>query len=369
MPRTRLLTATVGVLAGCAVTASALLHPTTTQAAPSAGDSDARTMSVQRAQALVDDLSPSKTGGAYVDGDGETVITVTDRATADRVRAAGGTAQLVPHSAAQLEAIRADLNSLPPVPGTSWGVDPDTNQVAIEVYDTATGRDLRRIESIARRHGDAVRVERLSGSIEGTDFTSGGQGIQNRYGNPASTCSLGFNVQNQNGTKYFLTAGHCAANTRIWHKAANGLYLGERVGTVHFPGDDFALIGYRNSAVKAYGTVWVHGAEKQITRSRWVVDGESVDRVGTKSTDLNGIVLVPRTDVTWSDGTKMTGMIKTSLCAKSGDSGGPLFSGTYALGILSAALNPSEPCSTSRNSRTWFQPVQEVLNHYGMRVY
>ena len=65
----------------------------------------------------------------------------------------------------------------------------------------------------------------------------------------------------------------------------------------------------------------------------------------------------------YAEGT-VTGLIRTNVCAEGGDSGGPLFAGTTALGLTSGG---SGNCSSG--GTTFFQPVNEVLSRYGVSVY
>ncbi|MFI9255442.1 trypsin-like serine protease [Streptomyces sp. NPDC053069] len=53
-------------------------------------------------------------------------------------------------------------------------------------------------------------------------------------------------------------------------------------------------------------------------------------------------------------------MIQTTVCAEPGDSGGPLYDGTKALGITSGG---SSDCTTG--GTTFYQPVPEALSAYG----
>ncbi|HEU5270682.1 MAG TPA: S1 family peptidase, partial [Jatrophihabitans sp.] len=58
------------------------------------------------------------------------------------------------------------------------------------------------------------------------------------------------------------------------------------------------------------------------------------------------------------------GMTQSNACAEGGDSGGPLFNGTIALGLTSGG---SGNCSSG--GTTFFQPVTEALSAYGVSVY
>ena len=61
---------------------------------------------------------------------------------------------------------------------------------------------------------------------------------------------------------------------------------------------------------------------------------------------------------------KVSGLIQTNVCAEGGDSGGPLYDGTKALGLTSGG---SGNCSTG--GTTFFQPVTEALSAYGVSLY
>ena len=60
----------------------------------------------------------------------------------------------------------------------------------------------------------------------------------------------------------------------------------------------------------------------------------------------------------------VSGLIRTNVCAEPGDSGGPLFAGTAAIGLTSGG---SGNCTTG--GTTFFQPVTEALSVYGLRVW
>ncbi|MBU2667099.1 S1 family peptidase [Actinoplanes bogorensis] len=356
--RRRNLTGRVVMTAGLLIAGTALV-PAPANAAAAVG-----VMSAVGAVSVADRLGDTRTGGAYIDSAGRAVVTVTDAAAAESVRAAGGTAQLVKYSTAQLKSVTTALGAEARIPGTSWGVDPSTNKVSVEIDSTVTGTRLAQMESVTKRYGDAVQVDRIGGKIDKAElFTSGGQGIQG----PGTKCSLGFNVRTPPGKRYFLTAGHCSPSS--WDKAADGTFLGQVVYRV-WPRKDFALVEYQNSNVTAYGTVWVNGTQKQIDSSRNAIDGESVSRVGTISTDLVGQVLLTSTTVNYSSGGYVEGVIKTSNCARHGDSGGALFHGTVALGITSGGNYLDAGCSDAvSDRRSYYQPVQEVLNALGQSVY
>ncbi|MGC4937612.1 S1 family peptidase [Kribbella sp. DT2] len=318
------------------------------------------------ASKLATDLGADRTGGAYYDDSGRLVVAVIDEATADAVLRAGGTPQVVKYSTAALSAVQTELDQLPAIPNTSWGVDPSTNRVSVEVYDGVSAADRARIEAIAAKRGDAVQIEKLPGTLKATVDMPGGVGISSS----GRVCTAAFNVQNSDGDKFFLTAGHCVTGGyRTWRKRTGNALLGVATSRWQFGPSDYAVIDYTGPGVVAYGTVFYDSAHHQITGSRYVSDGEPVKRVGTISKDLVGTVLLPSTTVTYQDGTRLDYMIKTSLCAQSGDSGGPLFSGTTALGITSGSTTNRACDSSVSDDRTFYEPVQAVLNQYGLKVF
>ncbi len=374
--------------AACAVSVAlfgAIVPPTVAAASPAVaprastfagpGPQEAFRAKVVRNRGLVERLGKARTGGVFRNPAGEPVVAVTDDAAAQQVSAAGGVPVRVARSTATLETIKREFDGTT-VAGISWGVDPSENRVSVTYDDQVPAAEVARLRRIAARHGSAVRLEASGGRLRpAAAFTSGGQGIQSG----AKKCSLGFNIERvSSGSRYFLTAGHCIrGNHLLWNKAADGTRLG-KVAAWNFPGSDWALVSYDNPDVSAYGTVWVDGTEKQITRSDMADDGQEVERVGTISNDHVGAVLEPSVDYTMGiDGVtyRFQNGIKTSLCGLSGDSGGPLYSGTTALGLFSAFEDSDARPGTCNNgvsdARTYYMPVQAVLNHFGgaYRVY
>lgn len=309
------------------------------------------------AESLVSTLG-TRTAGSYVNAHGRLVVTVTDSATADAVRAAGGVAQMVARSGAQLQAATAELARTATIPGTAWSVDPKTNQVVVEADSTVTGAKLAQLNAATARLGDAVRVQYTSGVLSPT--ISGGQAI---YTSGGSRCSLGFNVRNSSGAQYFLTAGHCTNLASSWYGSPGGVnLLGSRAGT-SFPGNDYGIVRYTTS-VSRPGNVYLWGAGTQdITSARTARVGETVRRSGSTTGVRSGTVLALNATVNYPQGT-VTGLIRTNVCAQPGDSGGSLFASTAALGLTSGG---SGNCTTG--GTTFFQPVTEPLSVFGMSVY
>ncbi|MGL5817582.1 MAG: S1 family peptidase, partial [Phycicoccus sp.] len=177
-------------------------------------------------------------------------------------------------------------------------------------------------------------------------------------------CSLGFNVRDGGGTSYFLTAGHCTALGSTWYaNSSNTTVLGSRAGS-SFPGNDYGIVQYTNQSIAKPGQVWLYnGSYQDITSARSAVVGEQVTRSGSTTGVRSGSVQALNATVNYQEGS-VSGLIQTTVCAEGGDSGGSLFSGTSALGLTSGGNG-----NCSFGGTTYFQPVTEVLNAYGVNVY
>jgi streptogrisin D len=332
-----------------AVLAGTLLVSGTAQAATAA--------TAESATALSSGFG-DRSAGSYLDqSTGRMVVTVTDNALANSVRAAGATPKLVKHSAAQLAQASTRVASGTNITGTAWATDVATNQVVVSVDSTVTGAKLAQVKAVAAGLGDAVRVESVAGAfrleISGGDAIYGGQ----------FRCSLGFNVVS-GSTYYFLTAGHCGNIASTWYSnSSHTTVLGTTAGS-SFPGNDYAIVQYASGIARQPGMVDLYnGTRQDISTARNATVGEAVRRSGSTSHVHSGSVLAVNATVRYPEGT-VTGLIRTNVCAEPGDSGGSLFDGNVALGLTSGG---SGNCTSG--GTTFFQPVTEALSVFGVNVY
>jgi streptogrisin D len=294
----------------------------------------------------------SRSAGSYLDqSTKKLVVTVTSKSDAKAVRAAGAVPKTVALSGARLQQATAALERTAKVPGTAWNVDPATDQVVLSVDSSVTGARLVQVTSAAKQLGSAVRMNYVPGvfskKISGGDAIYGGQ----------YRCSLGFNVVS-GSTYYFLTAGHCGNIASTWYAdGGHTSVLGNTAGS-SFPGNDYAMVRYTGS-VSHPGTV----GGQDITTAGNAYVGETVTRRGSTTGIHNGTVTALNATVNYAEGA-VYGMIQTTVCAEGGDSGGPLYAGSTALGLTSGG---SGNCSSG--GTTFFQPVTEALSVYGVNVY
>lgn len=300
-------------------------------------------------------LGDTETAGSYIDqASGKMVVNVTTAAAADKVRATGATARLVGRSASELNTVMARFHGIDAsVTGIAWFMDPVTNQVVVDADETVTGAKLAAVQAAVGKTNGAARVERVKGQL--TRLISGGHAI---YGG-GSRCSLGFNVR-RGSTYYFITAGHCTNIASAWYQnSARTIKLGDRAGS-SFPTNDYGIVRYLSSYTNHPGTI-ANGQDIWSAGNAYV--GQSVRRHGSTTGNRGGSVTGLNATVRYSQGTVYQ-MIRTNVCAEPGDSGGPLYAGTVALGLTSGG---SGNCSTG--GTTYFQPVPEVLSRYGVAVY
>ncbi|MEV7232826.1 S1 family peptidase [Streptomyces sp. NPDC051020] len=237
--------------------------------------------------------------------------------------------------------------------GTAWNIDPATKTLVVTADSTVTQAEIKQIKKSAGANAGALRIERTSGTF--SKLLSGGDAI---YA-PGWRCSLGFNVRS-GSTYYFLTAGHCTDGNPPWYtNSSNSTYIGPTVGS-SFPTNDYGLVRYDNASVAHAGTV----GSQDITSAANATVGMSVTRRGSTTGIHSGSVTGLNATVNYGGGDIVYGMIKTNVCAEPGDSGGPLYSGTKAIGLTSGG---SGNCSSG--GTTYFQPVTEALSAYGVSVY
>ncbi|MFT7839562.1 alpha-lytic protease prodomain-containing protein [Saccharothrix sp. BKS2] len=285
--------------------------------------------------------------GAWLEADArELVVGVTTASQVQSVRDAGATPRLVPRTLAQLDALKARLdgnarNAPGSVPG--WYVDTPTNAVVVLARDVAAGRAFAEAGGLT---GDAVRVERSAEEPRPLIDVIGG----NAYYFGGSRCSVGFPVEGG-----FVTAGHCGrAGTATTQPTGS-------VVASSFPGNDYAWV--RTAAgntgrplVNRYpGTVPVRGSTEAAV-------GASVCRSGSTTGWRCGTIQQKNASVTYPEGT-ITGLTRTNACAEPGDSGGSWLTGDQAQGVTSGG---SGNCTSG--GTIYFQPVNEILQVYGLRL-
>lgn len=233
------------------------------------------------------------------------------------------------------------------VRGVAWYVDDSADRVVVTTDGTVSASEVAKLKKAAGTNAEALRIEPTSGVFR--KLLSAGDPIYGgRY-----RCSLGFNVV-KGSTYYFLTAGHCGKVAKAWYtNSAHTTLIGPTID-YSFPGDDYALVRYDNTSLSHPGGYTAANAYV----------GESVTRTGSTTGTHTGTVTALNVSVRYQGGGKVDGLIQTTVCAEPGDSGGPMYDGSKALGLTSGG---SGDCKTG--GTTFFQPVTEAAAAYGVTVY
>ncbi|MEV6615585.1 S1 family peptidase [Streptomyces sp. NPDC051051] len=241
------------------------------------------------------------------------------------------------------------------VPGTAWAVDSKTNRLVVTVDSTVSQAEIAKIKEQAGGNADALTIKRTEGKFQ--KYIQGGDAIY------ASSwrCSLGFNVRDSAGNYYFLTAGHCTDGAGTWwSNSSHTTTLGTTAGS-SFPTNDYGIVRYTNTSVAKAGTA----GGVDITSAGTPSVGTTVYRDGSTTGTHSGRVTALNATVNYGGGDVVYGMIQTNVCAEGGDSGGSLYgSNGVAYGLTSGG---SGNCTSG--GTTFFQPVVEALNAYGVSVF
>ena len=302
-------------------------------------------------------LGSSFAGAWFEPGSPDLIVATTDQAAAQRVREAGAVPRVVSLSLLTLNSVMDVLNSRAddvPDAVTGWYVDPVTNSVVVSATDPAAAEQFA-----AGQPG--VRIERAAARPVLLADLRGGEGIAADI--EGAVCSIGYSVVS-GSTRYVLTAGHCTQLGGTWF-GIDGTPIGP-VARSSFPGDDFGLIEVTSPTYRQTSAVATPDGLLAITGTAPASVGASVCRSGATTGYRCGTVEAVNETVNYGRGAVVNGLTRTNICAEPGDSGGPYFRGSLALGTLSGG---SGSCFVSLfGSETFFQPIDEALSAYHVRL-
>ncbi|MGW0706191.1 S1 family peptidase [Streptomyces sp. NPDC002643] len=306
---------------------------------------------------LVTKLGSDRTAGTWIADDGRPVVAVTDEEAAAEVEEAGARPKMVEYSGKDLKSATEALRSAPRVSGTSWAIDPASNEVVVRADSTVSAKDWKKLTGLAEEIGGSVRMERTEGS-----YTMRLNGAQPIFGT-GGRCSIGFNVTDGEN-EFMLTAGHCGPEGSVWFSDDQGQQEIGRTTATNFPGADYSLVRYLEDAPSNSSNVVAVGDGRgvRITSVGEAAVGQRVFRSGSTSGFRNGEVTGLDATVNYPEGT-VTGLIETTVCAEPGDSGGPLFSEGVALGVTSGGNGDCQSGGT-----TFFQPLTPALEDLNVQL-
>ncbi|PPK69038.1 alpha-lytic protease prodomain-containing protein [Actinokineospora auranticolor] len=290
-------------------------------------------------------------GGAWLDAGANTLtVALTDPAKADQVRGLGAVPKVVARSQAALDSAKAKLDAHGKAPQSvpGWYVDVNTN--AVVVLAKAGGQDAAKAwAKSAGLDAAAVRVETsteaprpLIDVIGGNAYNFGG----------GSRCSIGFSVEGG-----FVTAGHCGT---VGTQTSNP--SGSVAGS-SFPGNDYGYVRVAaGNTPRPLVNRYSGGQNVSVEGSTEAAVGASVCRSGSTTGWHCGTIQQKNASVNYQEGT-VSGLTRTNACAEPGDSGGSWLAGAQAQGVTSGGSG-----NCSQGGTFYFQPVNEILQAYGLRL-
>ncbi|MFC0623764.1 S1 family peptidase [Kribbella deserti] len=294
---------------------------------------------------------PGALGGTWYDArSGKLVAGITADGQRAKVVEAGAEPRRVARSEAQLNAWKARLDARldgrkAPAGIPGWYVDLPSNRIVVSARTEAVGKAFVRSAGVP---AGVVHVVRSNESPRAMIDVVGGNAY---YIGSGTRCSIGFSVSGG-----FVTAGHCGRQGATTTQPS-GQFRGSS-----FPGNDYAwvAVGAGNTMIGAVNNY--SGGRVAVGGSQDAPVGSSICRSGSTTGWRCGTIQARNATVTYPEGT-ITGLIRTSACAEPGDSGGSAISGNQAQGVTSGG---SGNCRTG--GTTYFQPVNEILQAYGLTL-
>ncbi|NNH75461.1 protease [Nocardia uniformis] len=267
-------------------------------------------------------------------------------------------------------AVRADKSDLP-LPGF---VDP--------------ARVIVMAPPMAGEEADIQRAGEIAGTAGGP--LAAGDGYASVAGRMSLRCSLGFNGSDSAGNTVNITAGHCNPNIPATGGAnspgvyeLNGENLAGQLGSFQksvLGNQDYSIVSINDDVRDRFANNLVRVPRANpiaVTGVATPVVGAPVCKSGSRTGFSCGVVNAVDQVVQVGE-RQLTQSFSANICALPGDSGGPIVTGTMALGISSASSVADYPiCEipnligllTGNTPQLFAQPVSVVLSdNPGLRV-
>ncbi|WP_079193893.1 S1 family peptidase [Streptomyces sp. CB02923] len=333
-----------------------------------------RRLDSQAAQQKSLQSSGADTRGAFFDAKGKLTVNVTARQAAHDVEAAGLTARVVRHTADELDGIKAALDKAAarhlPAGVQGWGVEPASNQVVVRLSGDSAAADPAFLRQAAS-YGPAVALKSGHGEAATTAATVY-PGSRMDYGN--HYCSVGFGARDSAGRQVLVTAGHCVEN--LPDLTYDGTHFAKGITTRFQHGRNSIDMGLAavdpGTAIAPRIGTWGNGGEVAVKGSRRAPVGSDICKSGATSRWTCGSIKSYNYSVTYSDegqpDTLVSHLGLSTVCTLGGDSGGAWVSGNQGQGVTSGGLTANRCNGVYGEGTSYFQPLDDALNHYGLRL-
>ncbi|MFI5487535.1 S1 family peptidase [Micromonospora echinaurantiaca] len=376
---------------------------------------------------------PDQYAGMWLDQAGGGVLTIAATDPAPLRAAVAGLpdaahVKVVPvrHSLRQLTAGTTRLASaLDATAGSDVVVDVQANEVTVLTGDVVAADDPRLADALGAAGVPAQARTRLpAGTVQKAcdprycaqaPMRGGIRLDVPRDDDTVGGCTSGFNLRARSGAYYVLTAGHCVVGgrhqeqDRTWHqflgpKVPVGVESTSPVLAENAYPTDYAVIPYQPGAADRWAYPRRATTDPVNLVNYWCVSDNPncTDEEGSRDVPITGYVAASAVQVGWivcATGSAYTpkagetyvdsgagagyvpgtrcgevfgrgsGGIDVYICARPGDSGGPLFveSTGKALGILSDG-DPGQGACTNPNERNYYAPVSTILDRVNART-
>ncbi|MDT0447171.1 carbohydrate-binding protein [Streptomyces johnsoniae] len=296
--------------------------------------------------------------GSWVQGPtSRLVVATTEEDDVAAIEAAGATAEVVPHSLAELETVKESLDGAAGTHATTgapvWYVDVTSNTVVLHTRQQQAAETFLAAADVSP---ERVRIVPSTEQPRPYYDLRGGEAY---HINNSGRCSVGFPVT-RGTTPGFATAGHCGragATTQGHNRVAQGTFQASV-----FPGRDMAWVAVNSSWTPTPQVAGQGGTTVTVAGSAQAPVGAAICRSGSTTGWHCGQIQQHNTSVTYPEGT-ITGVTRTSVCAEPGDSGGSYISGDQAQGVTSGG---SGNCRTG--GTTYHQPINPLLSQFGLTL-
>ncbi|CCQ13462.1 putative S1E family peptidase [Rhodococcus sp. AW25M09] len=221
-----------------------------------------------------------------------------------------------------------------------------------------------------------------AGPIRASSYLGGDSFLAGTPAGLGLRCSLGFNALDTKRGAVNITAGHCDPGTGATGSASStgaypmyGSLVGSKFGSFYRTSqshNDYALIDIDDNNIGSFegNAVRVPGAGPlHVTGTVDPIVGAPVCKSGSRTGFSCGTILSTGRSVAMGEGV-LDRSFSTSICALRGDSGGPVVSGTLAVGISSASTVGDQPSCEFATLFTMMQgqrpelfatPINDVL--------
>lgn len=318
----------------------------------------------------------------------------------------------VEHSYSELQAANEWISKISQdrITKTDWplqvGLTPNTNQVLIHIPadETRQTESLTAVVAeIKSRYGGMVATmtydEPASDAAECNWWfcnspLRGGVGIKGSAGGyeDGIDCTAGFNAVGNSGTRYVVTAGHCAPAGSGWATETYN-YTTKKIGPVHDTlygqnGIDAMIVKIREDTYNwdVMGKILVRGGDHGLNgysppsyNEDYDINGSSTsgslvgERVCVSGAIMGGYPVEPNggscgavheVDINLTiSGITSTKLVRAGLCVRGGDSGGPVFRLGKALGIVKGG-----DLSTACNDSKYYTGMNPIINGFNGNI-